>query len=114
MDLSKVFDFIPHDLLIVKLHADRFSFETPTFLNSYLRNHKQCVKINKICSDVLKILLGVPQGTIPSPILFNIFLKDLFLCLKKDLHNFADENTITTVCGQLADHIKIWETEGEL
>ena len=114
MDLSKVFDFIPHDLLIAKLHDDGFSFETPTFLNSYLRNHKQCVKINNICSDFLKIWSGVPQGTILSPILFNIFLKDLFLCLKKDLHNFADDNTITTVCDQLADLIKIWETAGEL
>ena len=51
MDLSKVFDFIPHDLLTAKLHAHGFSFETLTFLNSYLRNRKQCVKINNICSD---------------------------------------------------------------
>ena len=83
MDLSKAFDCIPHDLLIVKLHAYGFSFETLTFLNSYLRNRKQCVKINNICSDFLKILSGVPQDSILGPILFNIFLNDLFLCLKK-------------------------------
>ena len=35
--------------------------------------------------------------------------------LKKiDLHNFADDNTITAVCDQLADLIKILEAEGEL
>ena len=83
MDLSKAFDCIPHDLLIAKLHAYGFSFETLTFLNSYLRNCKQCVKINNICSNFLKILSGVPQGSILGPILFNIFLNDLFLCLKK-------------------------------
>ena len=33
---------------------------------------------------------------------------------KTDLHNFADDNTITTVCDLLADLIKILETEGEL
>ena len=43
MDLSKTFDCIPHDLPIAKLHAYGFSFETLTFLNSYLRNHKNSV-----------------------------------------------------------------------
>ena len=84
MDLSKAFDCTPYDLLMAKLYAYGFSFETLTFLNSYLRNRRQCVnKINNICSDFLKILSGVPQGSIRGPILFNIFLNDLFLCLKK-------------------------------
>ena len=115
MDLSKAFDCISHDLLIAKLHAYGFSFETLTFLNSYLRNRKQCVKINNICSDFLKILSGVPQGSILGPILFNIFLNDLFLGLKNtDLQNFADDNNITAVCDQLPDVIKILEAEGEI
>ena len=85
MDLSKTFDCIPHDLPIAKLHAYGFSFETLTFLNSYLRNRKQCVKINNICSEFSKILSGLPQGSILGPKLFNIFLNDLFLCLKNRL-----------------------------
>ena len=60
-------------------------------------------------------MLDVPQGSILRPILSNIFLKDLFLCLKKtDLHNFADNYAITAVCVQLADLTKIFETEEEL
>ena len=82
MDLSKSFDCIPHDLLTAKLHAYGFSFQTLTFLNSYLRDRKQCVIINNICSNFLKILSGIPQGSILGPLLFDIFLNDLFLCLK--------------------------------
>ena len=37
MDLSKAFYCIPHVLLIAKLHAHGFSFETLTFLNSLLK-----------------------------------------------------------------------------
>ena len=85
MDLSKTFDCYALDLLIAKLHAYRFSFERLSFLNSYLKNHKQCVKINNIFSDLLKILSGVPQGSILGPISFNIFLNDLLLCLKNRL-----------------------------
>ena len=33
---------------------------------------------------------------------------------KTDLHNFVDDNTITAVCDQLADLIRILETEGQL
>ena len=115
LDLPKVFDCIPHDLLTAKLHAHGFSFETLTVLSSYLRDRKECVKINNICNVFLKISSGVPQGSKLCPILFNIFLNDLFLCLKKtDLHNFADDNNIKAVSDLLADLIKILEAKGVL
>ena len=105
MDLSKAFDCISHDLLIPKLHAYGLSFDTVTFLNSYLNN---------IFSALQNILPGVPQGSILGPILFNIFLNDLFLCIEKsDLHNFADDNAITTTCNTLAALLKNLEQESE-
>ena len=102
MDLRKAFDCIPHDLLIAKLHAYRLNFDMVTFLNSYLKDRKQNVRINNIFSAFQSILSSVPQRSILGPILFNIFLNDLFPCIKKsDLHNFADDNTITATCNTL-------------
>jgi len=82
MDLSKAFDTINHELLIAKLHAYGFSKNSLTLIRSYLRNRLQHVKINKSFSSWSELLLGVPQGSVLGPLLFNIYLivMTYFLC----------------------------------
>ena len=84
MDLSEAFDCIAHGLLNAKLHVYGLSFDTVIFLNLHLKNRKQNVRINNIFSAFQNILSGVAQGSILGPILFNIFLNDLFLCIKSN------------------------------
>ena len=83
LDLSKAFDCIPQDLLIAKLNAYGFDMNTLTLLFSYLKNRKKSVRIKTNYSSFLELLSGVPQGSIPETLLFNIFLNDLFLFIKK-------------------------------
>ena len=97
-DLSKVFDCIPHDLIIAKLEAYGFHIDTLKLIHNYLSNRKQRVKVNDTYNSWKNISYGVPQGSIPSPLLFNIHLCDLFYFLEDlDIANYADGPTIYTV-----------------
>ena len=50
MDICKAFNWISHDMLITKMHAYGFSSKTWTLFYSYLKRHKQSIKINNLCS----------------------------------------------------------------
>ena len=102
MDLSKAYDCIPHDLLIVKLHAYGLGIKAIKLLHSCLTNRKQRTKINNSFSEWVEILIGIPQGSVLGPLLFNIFINDLLLGIEdRNLCNFADDNTLYTCCESL-------------
>ena len=93
-DLSKAFDCICHDLLIAKLNAYGLSLPALKLITDYLQNRKQRTKIGSTYSDWENITSGVPQGSILGPLLFNIFLCDLFLEEENNYFaNYADDTT---------------------
>ena len=102
MDLSKAFDSMPHGLLLAKLHSYGVSSNACLLLSNYLKNRMQRVKVMDICSDWTIVNREVPQGSVLGPLLFNIFLNDLFfLPLNSHLVNYADDNHICLENGNL-------------
>ena len=93
-DLSKAFDCIVHDFLIAKLEAYGFSYEALKVIYNYLTDRKHRTKVNNSFSDFIDLLLGVPQGSILGPLLFNIYICDLFFFVEEDnVTSYADDTT---------------------
>ena len=86
---------LPHELLIAKLHAYDFSLAAIRLVHSYLSNRKQRTRINESYSSWQEILFGVPQGFILGLLLFNIFIRDLFIMMDDiNIANYADNNAL--------------------
>jgi hypothetical protein len=96
LDLKKAFDFINHDLLLVKLKHYGIRGVPLQWISSYLTNRIQMCKVNGCLSSSKSINAGIPQGSILAPLLFNIFINDVFQfnSINTELYLYADDTAI--------------------
>ena len=82
----------------MKLHSHGLSLTSLRLLSDFLSNRKQRTKVENVFSKWQNIETGVPQGSILGPLLFNIFICDLFLILDNTYFaSYADDNTPYTI-----------------
>ena len=78
LDYSNAFDTIDHDLLCVKLQRYGFDEICIQFFNSYLKGRYQQVVIAEQSFTINPTISGVPQGLVLDPLLFIIYISDIF------------------------------------
>ena len=79
MDLLKAFDSLNHDLSFAKLEAYGLDNNAVSFIRSCLTNRLQHCKTNNSFSKWAKTSARVLKGSLLGPLIFNIFIKNIFL-----------------------------------
>ena len=96
-DFAKAFDTVGHDIILRKL-KQKFNINGRLlkFLQNYLAHSKQKVILDNISSNILDVKSGVPQGSILGPLLFIMFINDIYDCIDPNtkISQYADDTKI--------------------
>lgn len=95
LDFAKAFDKVDHGILLKKLYDLNIRGRVLIWIESFLRNREQRVKVSDSLSDPVPVTSGVPQGSVLGPLLFLVMMLDIDKDVQKsDLGSFADDTKV--------------------
>jgi len=114
LDFSKAFDKVPHRCLLSKLQFYGIQGKTLAWIESWLTNSSQSVIVDGVCSSLVAVTSGVPQGTVLGPLMFLLFINDMQDDLECSLRVFADDALLYHTISQESDTLALQRDLGKL
>ncbi|CAH2218131.1 jg1083 [Pararge aegeria aegeria] len=77
LDFSNAFNTVDFEILLAILDSINISSPVVRWFHSYLHDRTQCIRVKDKFSSYCRLLAGVPQGGVLSPLLFSIFINTI-------------------------------------
>ena len=98
LDITRAFDTVWHDGLIAKLYKYKFNPSIVRLIQSYLQNRQFVVSVGSAISSARPLRAGLPQGSVVSPVLYNLYTADFPKSENTQLYAYADDLAIIATC----------------
>jgi len=94
IDFARAFDSVCHSKLLTKLKAYGVDYELLNWIKAFVSDRTQVVSIGDVASEPVRVISGVPQGSVLGPILFVIYINDIVKCIEGScrVKLFADDS----------------------
>ena len=107
LDLSKAFDSVPHERLLLKLSRYGIDGQLHLWFRNFLTNRKQRVLMRGSYSDWSPVISGVPRGSILGPVMFLIYVNNIPDIITSTAKLFADDTKIHRQINNVEDTIAL-------
>ena len=114
---SKTFDLVPNDRLIMKLSASGVDARVAVWVREFFVGCIQKVGVGEQPSKEVKLISGVPQGSVLGPLIFVVYVNNIWRNIDWSTRIFADDCIIyryITNKNDVEKLQKVLDTLGEL